>query len=258
MSKQQTKFKTDFNIKIDQPTLKQVLEGLESLVDDCTFKIDNDGLSCVTMDDHHVALIHISMPNSIFEKYEVTRQGYFNFKIKDALKIIDDIPKESRISILNDDKDLMLMANNTTYYLTLNDQYEHFDTPLLPKLPYDSKVVLEPEYFTKFITRLSKFGEYLTIECTNNTLNLSSYTNDKGKQAVIKLEKGMQELKDISSRNQNSECSYSIQYLLPYLRTIPKDTPQEIGFSSLKPLRHKISLNNIGFIDFYLAPRVEN
>lgn len=258
MSEQQTKFKTDFNIKIDQPTLKQVLEGLESLVDECTFKIDNEGLSSIVMDVQHVALIHISMPNSIFEKYEVTRQGYFNFKIKDALKIIDDIPKEATIKILNDDKDLMLMANNTTYYLELNDQYEHFESPLLPKIHYDSKVVLEPEYFTKFITRLSKFGEYLTIECTNNTLNLVSYSTNKGKQAVIKLEKGMQELKDISSRNQNSECNYTIQYLLPYLKTIPKDTPQEIGFSSLRPLRHKVSLNNIGFIDFYLAPRVEN
>jgi len=256
MSEQTTQNKTEFNIKINQPTLKQVLEGINSLVDQCTFNIDPEGISCKVLDIEHVCLINVSIPNGMFEKYEVVKQGLFSFNLDDALKIIDDIPKESMIRILNDDKDLILQANNTTYYLKLNDTIDS-NTPL-PRTPYDSTIELD-DSFTKYITRLSKFGKYFLIESTNSILKLSS-KNESGKiTTIIKLEKGMEELINISCKNGSNECIYSMKYILPYLKTIPKGIHQQIQFSNARPLRHQVKLSNFGgFIDFYLAPRVEN
>jgi|GEM_PF-4404230 len=258
MSEQQTQFKTEFNIKIDQPTLKQVFEGLRSLVDTCTLCIDPEGISCITMDNEHVILIHVALPNSIFEKYEIVKQGFITLKIDDMLKIINDIPKDSTVNILNDDKDLILLANNTTYYLEISEQFEHYDIPPLPRIPYDSSVTLEPEVFTKYLTRLNKFGEHFSMECTSNTFTLASKTKQKKFVCIIKLEKGMEQLLDINCKCGSSICLYSIERILPYLKTIPKNTPQIIGFSERKPLRNRVKVNNIGYIDLYLAPRIED
>lgn len=254
MSEQTTQTKTEFNIKIDQPTLKQVIEGIGSLSDQCTLTIDNEGISSKIMDASHVALINVSMPNNMFEKYEVTKQGNISFNVDDILKILNDIPKESTIKILNDADDLILMANNTTYYLKLTEASMQ-DTPL-PRIPFDSK--FQVYELTKYMTRLIKFSPYVLIECTNQTLKLSA-KDDTIKLVSIKLEKGMDELISIECKEGNSECPYSIEYILPFLKTIPKGTLQTVQFSNKKPLRINIGLSNSGgFIDLYVAPRVEN
>ena len=254
MSEQTIQNKTEFNIKIDQPTLKQVIEGIGSLSEECTLTIDNEGITSKTLDPDHVAMINVSLPNSMFEKYEVTKQGNITFHIDDMLKILNDIPKESRITILNDNDDLILLANNTTYYLKLSEA--SFNDQPLPKIPYDS--MFEVYELTKYMTRLIKFGEYVVIECTNQTCKLSAKGYDNVKLVSIKLEKGMDELISLECKNGNTECVYSIEYLLPFLKTIPKGTLQRIQYSNQKPLRLHTKLDNFGgSIDLYVAPRVE-
>lgn len=254
MSEQTIQNKTEFNIKIDQPTLKQVIESIGSLSEECTLTIDNEGISSKLMDASHVAMINVSLPNSMFEKYEVINQGNISFHVADALKILNDIPKESSVKILNDADDLILMANNTYYYLKLSDASTN-DQPL-PKIPFDSS--FEVYDLTKYMTRLNKFGDYVVIECTNQTCKLSAKGDDI-KLVSIKLEKGMDELISLECRNGNTECVYSIDYILPFLKTVPKGTLQRVQFSSMKPLRIHIGLsNNGGSIDLYVAPRIEN
>lgn len=254
MSEQTIQNKTEFNIKLDHQTLKQVIEGIGSLSEECTLTIDNEGITSKCLDPSHVAMINVSLPNSMFEKYEVTKQGNISFHIADMLKILNDIPKESSVKILNDADDLILMANNTTYYLKLSEASTN-DQPM-PKIPYDSK--FQVYELTKYMTRLIKFSPYVLIECTNQTLKLSA-KDDTIKLVSIKLEKGMDELITLECKNGNSECPYSIEYMLPFLKTVPKGTLQTVQFSNQKPLRISIGLSNTnGFIDLYVAPRIES
>jgi hypothetical protein len=53
-----------------------------------------------------------------------------------------------------------------------------------------------------------------------------------------------------------SKSVYSLEYLIPYFKTIPK-LETSLDFATAKPIRIRSKIQS-GFLDFYLAPRVEN
>jgi len=247
--------KSKFVFKICQPDFEQVLKSISTLVEDATFNVSPEGITFRGMDPSHVALIDISLPNAMFEKYEAEIESNFAVRVDEIVKLVKQFDKQSRINVtINSSNELVLSNKEYTYKMRLIEASAN-DTPL-PKIPYDAKSMLMGKTLQKYLQKVEVVSDYITFK--NDGINL--YMSGKGDngQLEIHLEKGHEDLMEISARDNYSEGTFSLEYLIPYLKSFSANTPQSVEFSTQKPLRIDSKIANIGRLHFYLAPRVEN
>ena len=208
------------------------------------------------MDPSHVALIDISWPNSAFEKYICDSDIKFGVRIDEFSKLIKRAEKSEGIEInISDDNMLRVSIGKNKKYKMRLIESSASDTPL-PKISYDSKITLSSSRLDKILGDIDVVSDYLSIKTTSKNVEFSG-KGDAG-EAVINLEKGMEELQDISV-GQESSGTYSLEYLDPIVKAVGGTADSIIcEFSTEKPLRIEFKVANIGRIHFYLAPRVES
>jgi len=247
--------KAKFSFKLHQPDFEQVLKSISTINEDATFNVSPEGITFRSMDPSHVALIDIALPNSMFEKYEAEIESQFAVRVDEIVKLVKQFHKASRINVtVNSDGRLVLSSAEYTYKMRLIEAKAN-DTPL-PKIPYDAKATLHGKTLQKYFQKVEVVSDYITFK--NDGINF--YMSGKGDagELNIHLEKGMDDLIEISTRDDYSEATYSLEYLIPYLQSFKESIPQSVEFSTTKPLRIDSKFNNVGRLHFYLAPRVEN
>jgi len=236
--------------------LKAIISAISTLVEEATFVATAEGITFRGMDPSHVALIDISWPNSAFEKYECDSDIKFGVRIDEFSKLIKRAEKKDSIEISISDQNMLLVTigKNKKYKMRLIES-SATDTPL-PKIPYDSKIILSPSAFDKILGDVQVVSDYLTI-FTSESKSEFSGKGDSG-EVVIELEKDNDEIEEISSK-QDSTGTYSLEYLNPVVKAVGTTAGHIMcEFSSAKPLRIEFKVANIGRIHFYLAPRVES
>jgi len=236
--------------------LKAIISAISTLVEEATFVANAEGITFRGMDPSHVALIDISWPNSAFEKYECDNDIKFGVRVDEFSKLIKRAEKQDsiEIGISEDNMLLVTIGKNKKYKMRLIESSAS-DTPL-PKIPYDAKIALTSSTFDKILGDVQVVSDYLTIKATTSKAEFSG-KGDSG-EVVIDLEKGMEQLTDISVK-QESTGTYSLEYLNPVVKAVGNTAGSvTCEYSSAKPLRIEFKVANIGRIHFYLAPRVES
>jgi len=127
------------------------------------------------------------------------------------------------------------------------------DCPL-PKIPYDASIQLTCKTLLNKLKKIQVFSDYVTIDTTESKVILSG-KGDTG-EISAEFEKDMEDLQDLRVK-QNSTSTYSLEYSIPFLMTVT-NLPIVLDYSTSKPIRITAKFSNIGDIQFYLAPRVEN
>ena len=237
--------------------LKAIISAISTLVEEATFVATAEGITFRGMDPSHVALIDISWPNSAFEKYECDSDIKFGVRIDEFSKLIKRADKKDSIEISISEQNMLLVTvgKNKKYKMRLIES-SATDTPL-PKIPYDSKIILTSSKFDKILGDVQVVSDYLTIHTVDSKGNFSG-KGDSG-EVVIDLDKDDDgDIEEISSK-EDSEGTYSLEYLNPVVKAVGSNAGSiTCEFSSAKPLRIEFKVANIGRIHFYLAPRVES
>ena len=235
---------------------KAVISAVSTLVEEATFEATVEGISFRGMDPSHVALIDINWPNSAFEKYNCDSDIKFGVRIDEFSKLIKRADKKDSIEISISEENMLLVTvgKNKKYKIRLIES-SATDTPL-PKIPYDSKIILTSSKFDKILGDVQVVSDYLTINTSDSKGNFSG-KGDSG-EVIIDLDKDADDIEEISSKS-DSEGTYSLEYLNPVVKAVGSNAGFiTCEFSSAKPLRIEFKVANIGRIHFYLAPRVES
>ncbi len=236
--------------------LKAIISAISTLVEEATFVANAEGITFRGMDPSHVALIDISWPNSAFENYECDSDIKFGVRIDEFSKIIKRADKKDSIEISISDQNMLLVAvgKNKKYKIRLIE-ISATDTPL-PKIPYDSKIILSSSKFDKILGDVNVVSDYLTIHTSDSKADFSG-KGDSG-EVMIDLDKDDESVEEVSSK-EDSTGTYSLGYLNPVIKAVGTTAGSvTCEFSSAKPLRIEFKVANIGRIHFYLAPRVES
>ena len=243
-----------FDISMSGNTeLKEVFGVVSEIVEDATFTIDPEGMSFRAMDPSHVCLVNVTIPNACFEKYEVSKEGSIALRVEEVFKIIKALKKKDTIRLTTtDDYQLSISTKYNKTKLRMIEASK-VDTPL-PKISYNSMIVLELEDLKSALNQIKVVSEYVTLESMPTIFKLSGMGDSVSNE--ITFEKGMQEMPDIDIR-ENSKATYSLEYILAFVKHLTKGRIV-LDYSEKMPLRFEVSLVNVGKIHFYLAPRVEN
>ena len=236
--------------------LKAIISAISTIVEEATFVATSEGITFRGMDPSHVALIDISWPNSAFEMYECDSDIKFGVRIDEFSKIIKRADKKDDISISISEQDMLLVTvgSSKKYKMRLIES-SATETPL-PKVPYDSKIVLTASKFDKILGDVQVVSDYLTIRTTETKGDFSG-KGDSG-EVVIDIDSTDDAIEDVISEDE-SVGTYSLEYLNPLVKAVGSRVGNiTCEFSTSKPLRIEFKIANMGRIHFYLAPRVES
>src|SRR5919204_2593727 len=176
---------------------KAVASAISTLVDEATFEAAAEGLSFRGMDPSHIALIDIYWPNHAFEKYECDSLVKFGIRVDEFSKLIKRADKKDAIEItLGNDSMLHVKMSNgyKREYKSRLIESSASSTPL-PKLNFNSKVVLTATAFDKVLSDVQVVSEYISIESKSGKINFSG-RGDSG-EADITLEAGNEGLEEL-------------------------------------------------------------
>lgn len=237
---------------------KAVTSAISTLVDEATFEATVEGISFRGMDPSHVALIDIQWPNSTFASYECDASVKFGVRVDEFSKLIKRGDKKDGVEIgVTDDSKLTIKLSNgykREYKMRLIESSSS-STPL-PKLSFNSKIVLTGGAFDKILSDIQVVSEYISLHTDSNRVEFSG-KGDSG-EAEIVLESGSEGLEDLNVK-EVSTATYSLDYLSKITKAIGAvGSSIAAEYSSKMPLRLEFRVANIGRIHFYLAPRVQD
>jgi proliferating cell nuclear antigen len=237
---------------------KAVASAISTLVDEATFDAAAEGISFRGMDPSHIALIDIFWPNNAFDAYECDSALKFGIRIDEFSKLIKRADKRDTIEITLTEDSLLHLKMLNGYkreYKTRLIESSSSSTPL-PKLMFNSKVVLTSTAFDKILSDVQVVSEYISIESRSGKIIFSG-RGDSG-EADIMLESGNEGLEDLQVKEE-SRATYSLDYLAKITKAVVSMGGSVIAeYSTKMPLRLEFRIANVGRIHFYLAPRVQD
>lgn len=237
---------------------KTVVNAISTLVEEASFEAAAEGLSFRAMDPSHVALVDLDWPNSAFDKYDCDKQFKFTVRVEDLAKLIRraDAGDSVEISSAENDTLLVKMANGYAREFQIHLIESTYGATPLPKLSFNSKIVMTEQTFEKMLSDISVVSDHITIDASAERI-LFSGKSDAGTGSAT-LTKGSQDLLELKVK-EDSKSIYSIDYLLNITRAAGKAADVlTFEYSSKMPLRLTFNLSEKGGkIQFYLAPRIE-
>ena len=237
---------------------KVIVSAISTLVDEATFEATVEGISFRGMDPSHVALIDIHWPNSTFEGYECDDSVKFGVRVDELSKLIKRADKRDAIEVS--------MGENSMLHIKMYNGYKReykirliessaSSTPL-PKLNFNSKMVLNAVAFDKVLSDVQVVSEYILIESESKRVEFSG-KGDSGEADII-LESESAGLEELEVK-ENSKATYSLDYLTKITKAVSGAGGSIAAeYSTKMPLRLEFRMANVGRIHFYLAPRVQD
>jgi proliferating cell nuclear antigen len=247
---------------------KSVVSGIMTIVDEASFEAGSAGLTFRSMDPSHIALIDLNWPNSTFEKYECPSNIKFGLKISDFAKIIKRASSgdSMEISLKNTSLNIKTSGNYVrNYKMNLIENADANASPL-PKLSFDSKVVIGTSVLDKILTDIQMVSDNVSIETVAGKQVLTfTGTADNGNATVVidddsdkkndtENHRLLQEIKVIET----SKATYNMEYILKIVKALGSASENiTLEYSSKKPLRLEFMLFGSLKMQFFLAPRLD-
>lgn len=240
---------------------KSISSAIMTIVDEAHFEATKDGLQFRSMDPSHIVLIDISCPAAAFEKYECPSPIRFGFRVDDFAKVIKRAGSNDSVELGLQDSMLNIKTSGgyiRNYNLKLIESSSGSNTPL-PKLGFDSKLVMAPSILERILNDIEVVANKITIETTENRQVLCSTKGDSGEAMVTLDDKsGIENLNEISI-NKPSKATYSSEFMAKLVKAVGVSAEKVIAeFTSKMPLKLTFALPNAVKIEFFMAPRVED
>jgi proliferating cell nuclear antigen len=245
---------------------KSVSSVIMTIVDEAYFEAGPEGLTFRSMDPSHVALVDLSWPISAFEKYECPSTIKFGLKMSDFAKIIKRSNSNDSIEIGIKDNSLNIKTTSgyTRYYkMNLIESADANASPL-PKLSFDSKIVIGISALDKVLNDIHVISDNIGIETiAGKTPVTFSGANDIGTAMVTIDEKknNTENLLQEVAVKENSKSSYNMEFISKIVRALGCASSSDtitLEYSSKKPLRLEFMASNALKVQFFLAPRIDN
>lgn len=248
-----------FSAKTKSPEEWKIINSaISTLVDEATFEATSEGISFRGMDPSHVALIDIFWPNTAFESYQCDAELKFGVRISEFSKLIKRTDKKDELEVSITDQDVLRIKTSGSYrreYKMRLIESSSGSTPL-PKLSFNSKLVLSLSAFDKILSDVEVVSEYVEIESFPERIEFLG-RSDTG-EALVTMEPNSEGLEDMEVKEE-SKATYSLDYLLKIVKSVSSvGVTSAIEYSSKMPIRLEFRIANIGRIHFYLAPRVQD
>ncbi|XWS07677.1 hypothetical protein CRYUN_Cryun41cG0010300 [Craigia yunnanensis] len=245
--------------------LKKVLESIKDLVTDANFDCSATGFSLQAMDSSHVALVALLLRCDAFEHYRCDRNISMGVNLANMAKMLRCASDDDIVTIKADDggDTVTFMFESPSqdkisdYEMKLMDiDSEHLG---IPEAEYQAIVRMPASEFARICKDLSTIGDTVIISVTKEGVQFST-KGDIGTANIICRKNTAVDKKEEATVIEMEE-PVSLTFALRYLNAFTKATPLAgqvtISLSYDMPIVVEYKIENMGYIRFYLAPKIE-
>jgi len=232
---------------------------LKAMNDELTLRCDDSGISVLSMDSSHVAMIDSKIKSTFFEVYEAPEEGMITLNMLELSKFLDRIDKDEMVKITHDAEQARLViatrkgGRNRRFTLPILEPLDE-EIPK-PKIVYKSEGRILTQSVDSAIKDADLVSEHIKIAFRVDMLQLHAH-GDLG-AAENEYEKGCDELLELKSE-EDSVANFTLSYLKDMFGQLKNlSDVVTLHLATDMPLRIEVTPNDLNLeIDLYLAPMI--
>jgi len=255
-----------FEAKLNEAgILRKILDAVKDLLNEATFDCTESGIQLQAMDNSHVSLVSLNLRAEGFEDYRCDRNLSMGMNLASLTKILKCSNNDDVVTIkAQDAADIVTFvfeAKNAKSISEFDMKLMNLDQEHLgiPETDYACVVKMPSGEFARIVRDLSQFGESITVTCKKSGVGFSS-TGDIGTGNVKVAKSSGVDDKDSTSieLQEPVTLTFASRYLNSFAKASGLSEKVQLSMSPDVPLVVEFKVQDIGYIRYYLAPKIED
>jgi len=254
-----------FEAKITKAqTLKRIIDAIKELVTDAKFECTASGISLQAMDAAHVSLVALLLRADGFEQYRCDRNLTLGLNLESVAKVLKAASNDDSVTIRAEDE-----GDTVTFIFESKNKVSDFDLKLLdietdalgiPDTDYKSIIKMPANEFQKICSNLSTWGESVVIATKKNGVKFSVSGDLGSGNITIKQSSSDDDEANATTVMLNEEVSltFALQKLVAFTKATSLSPSVTLSMSSDVPLVTEYVIADLGYVRYYLAPKIED
>ncbi|CAN6233033.1 unnamed protein product [Urochloa humidicola] len=245
--------------------LKKVLEAIRELVTDANFDCSGTGFSLQAMDSSHVALVALLLRAEGFEHYRCDRNLSMGMNLNNMAKMLRCAGNDDIITIKADD------GSDTVTFMfesPKQDKIADFEMKLMdidsehlgiPDSEYQAIVRMPSAEFQRICKDLSSIGDTVVISVTKEGVKFSTSGEIGSANIVCRQNQTVDKPEEatIIEMQEPVSLTFALRYMNSFTKASSLSDQVTISLSSELPVVVEYKIAEMGYIRFYLAPKIE-
>lgn len=245
--------------------LKKVLEAIKDLVTDANFDCASTGFSLQAMDSSHVALVALLLRSEGFEHFRCDRNISMGMNLTSMAKMLKCAGNDDIITIKADDggDSVTFMFESPT-----QDRISDFEMKLMdidsehlgiPETAYQAIVHMPSQEFARICKDLSSIGDTVVISVTKEGVKFSTGGDIGTANIVCRQNTSVDKADDqiVVEMDEPVTLTFALRYLNSFTKATPLSSTVTLSMSKELPIAVEYKIADMGYIRFYLAPKIE-
>ena len=245
-----------FKAIVSASTLRDALDSVSVLVDECKIRLNEEDLSIRAVDPANVGMVDLTLDAAAFESYEADG-GVIGVNLG-RLEDIAGMANSGDLVHLELDEEtrkLHIEMEGLSYTLALIDPDSIRQEPDIPELDLPASIVVEGAQLDRGIKAADMVSDHIALRV--DEAEEAFYIEAQGDTDDVDLKLERDDLIDLTAGPANS--LFSLDYLKDMNKAIPKDTEVTIELGEEFPVKlHYEFAEGLGHVTYMLAPRIQS
>jgi proliferating cell nuclear antigen len=245
-----------FKAIVSAATLRDALDSVSVLVEECKIRLNEDGLAIQAVDPANVGMVDLSLDAEAFESYEADG-GVIGVNLS-RLEDIAGMGNAGDLVHLELDEEtrkLHIRIDGLSYTLALIDPDSIRQEPDIPDLDLPAEIVLEGTHLDRGIKAADMVSDHiaLRVDEEEDTFHIQA----EGDTDDVDLKLTREDLIDLEAGP--AESLFSLDYLKDMNKAIPSDAEVTMELGEEFPVKlHFEFAEGLGQVTYMLAPRIQS
>ncbi len=245
-----------FKAIVSASTLRDALDSVSVLVDECKIRLNEDELAIRAVDPANVGMVDLSLEAAAFESYEADG-GVIGVNLS-RLEDIAGMANSGDLVHLELDEEtrkLNIRIDGLSYTLALIDPDSIRQEPDIPDLDLAANIVLEGADLGRGIKAADMVSDHIRLRVDPDAE--AFFIEAEGDTDDVNLELGTDDLIDLTAGDADS--LFSLDYLKDMNKAIPSDAEVTVELGEEFPVKlHYNFAEGAGNVTYMLAPRIQS
>jgi len=246
--------------------LKKIVEAIKDIVTTANLDFSPEGLSLQAMDSSHVSLVSLLIHSNGFESFNCDKNFTLGVNLSSLNKILKCSSNDDSVTITCYENSEILSFKfenqNRDRISEFHLRLVHSDSEQLgiPETSYIATVSLTSAEYRRICSDMSTLGDTISIGISREELKFE-IDGDIGKGNIVirqNLKEDQEEESDIFEVSEPIRMSFSLKYLMNFSKGAPLCEKVIFRMSNDVPLQVEFKINKIGYLRYYLAPRMND
>ncbi len=245
-----------FKAIVNASTLRDSLDAVSVLVDECKIRLNEEELSIRAVDPANVGMVDLTLEAGAFESYEADG-GVIGVNLN-RLEDIAGMAKSDDLIHLELDEEtrkLHIEVEGLSYTLALIDPDSIRQEPDIPELDLPAEITLEGAQLDRGITAADMVSDHIRLRVDEDAETF--HIEAEGDTDDVDLELAADDLINLTAGAADS--LFSLDYLKDMNKAIAADAEVRVELGEEFPVKlHYEFSEGLGTVTFMLAPRIQS